>query len=235
MSAPERRAPGQFRRDPTVPVKAIPVEDGSRFLSRTPVSHTHPAGPKLERKSARYCGRGKAASEHLFFKWYSISFFIFLSSLEAYSAALLKTTIIEIATTSNSPGDSVTCIPKLFQKDGCLELKLSESRLITSFFGSLIYFKFIHASNKVADITQEWKSSCSQEIYCLEERFHLRNKHNLIDKFYSPLHKWAQMLQKQREVLLLFFQGSVSYVGKNGGMVGVAGGRDNILNWNLSP
>lgn len=34
------------------------------------------------------------------------------------------------------------------------------------------------------------------------------------------------MLQKQREVLLLFFQGSVSYVGKNGGMVGVAGGRD---------
>lgn len=107
-------------------------------------------------------------------KTYAFSFF-FLAS-EVYSAFLLKTTIIEIATTSNSPGYSATCIPKLFQKDSCLELKLFKSGIITPFFGSLFQ---IHSCNKLSCRYKD--ESCSQETYCLEEEmFHLRNKHNLM-------------------------------------------------------
>lgn len=49
-------------------------------------------------------------------------------------------------------------------------------------------------------------------------------------KFYSPWHKWAQDATETERSTLTFLSGLVSCVGKNGGMVGVAGGRDNILN-----
>lgn len=136
-------------------------------------------------------------------KTYAFSFFLLAS--EAYSAFLLKTTIIEIATTSNSPGYSATCIPKLFQKDSCLELKLFKSGIITPFFGSLIYFKSIHALNKVAATRMK---EFLQSIFLLSRGGDVPfKKKTQSHEMNSTLHgtNGHKMLQKQIEVLLLYF------------------------------
>lgn len=58
-----RGIPGQLRTEPAGLVSTIQVEDGAGLLQTRLSSHTHPAGPGLERKSARDCGRRKAASQ----------------------------------------------------------------------------------------------------------------------------------------------------------------------------
>ena len=55
--------PSQLRTEPAVLVSTIQVEDGAGLLQTRLSSHTHPAGPWLERKSARDCGRRKVGSQ----------------------------------------------------------------------------------------------------------------------------------------------------------------------------
>lgn len=58
-----RGVPSQLRTEPAVLVSTIQVEDGVGLLQTRLSSHTHPAGPWLERKSERDCGRRKVASQ----------------------------------------------------------------------------------------------------------------------------------------------------------------------------
>lgn len=59
----ERGGPGRLRREPPVSFDTIPGEDGAGFLKLGASTHTHFPRPWLERKSARVCGRRKAASQ----------------------------------------------------------------------------------------------------------------------------------------------------------------------------